>query len=283
MFQRRAGTTVAFLVGACSVAALQFVAPRAPLYAGQNSKIHERKVPVNGQKLFVRCIGEAAPTVVLEAGLGDSIEVWDAVQPSLARVTRVCAYDRAGNGKSDKSGEGNRSPIVAVSELHELLQHANVRGPYVLVGHSYGGLLVRLFAQTYPGAVAGMVLIDSSHEGLRSPDPAAGSPMFMTRESLDIGVGFSAARAKPWHSDIPLLVLARHKSRDEFPPSLAKDQLDALRAQHETEQLELSKRSPQGRIIWVDDASHYIQRDRPQLVVEAVRAVVEEVRQGRSR
>jgi pimeloyl-ACP methyl ester carboxylesterase len=120
-------------------------------------------VDVGGYKLHLNCMGEGSPTVILEAGLADSSPSWLTTQPEVAKTTRVCSYDRAGYGWSDPSPHP-RTASWRAKELHTLLVNANVQGPYVLVGHSLGGMLVRVYAHTYPDEVVGMVLVDSTHE-----------------------------------------------------------------------------------------------------------------------
>jgi pimeloyl-ACP methyl ester carboxylesterase len=120
-------------------------------------------VDIGGYKLHLDCRGTGSPTVILEAGLGDTTLVWSKVQPTLAMFTRVCSYDRAGYAWSN-AGPTPRTGKQIITELHTLLAKANVPGPYILVGHSLGGLFVRLYASTYPQQVVGMVLIDASHE-----------------------------------------------------------------------------------------------------------------------
>lgn len=123
------------------------------------------RVDVGGFKLHLNCIGQGNPTVILEAGLRSFSVHWALVQPEVARFTRVCAYDRAGLGWSDP-GPLPRTSEVMVQELHTLLVNAQVPGPYLLVGHSFGGLNVRLFAHHFPDEVAGLVLVDAVHEEL---------------------------------------------------------------------------------------------------------------------
>jgi pimeloyl-ACP methyl ester carboxylesterase len=127
-------------------------------------------VDVGGHRLHIYCLGAGSPTVVLEAGLPENSLHWRPVHAELAAFTRVCAYDRAGLGWSDPLDEPLSSAQVAQS-LRTLLTNAGVEGPYVLVGHSIGGLHVRAFANQYPDDVAGVVLLDSSHENqnLRLP------------------------------------------------------------------------------------------------------------------
>lgn len=116
-----------------------------------------------GRRLNLHCTGSGTPLVVLEAGLTDPINVWGLVQPRLGADTRVCAYDRAGIGYSDEATRPSTSANM-VDDLHRLLSAAGIDVPIVLVGHSAGGMHARLFAYTYPELVAGMVLVDPSHE-----------------------------------------------------------------------------------------------------------------------
>ena len=123
-------------------------------------------VDVGGWRLHLNCTGKSdgkAPTVVLEAGSGDFSVDWGLVQPEVARFARVCSYDRAGAGWSEL-GPRPRTTRQVVYELHTALQKAGEKGPYVLVGQSLGGMLIRVYASTYPKEFAGMVLVDSTHE-----------------------------------------------------------------------------------------------------------------------
>ena len=120
-------------------------------------------VDVGGYNMHINCTGVGSPTVILEAGWSDYSPTWAYVQPEVAKTTQVCSYDRAGYGWSDPS-PNPRTASWRVKELHTLLVNANIQGPYVLVGHSLGGIFVRVYAHTYPDEVVGMVLVDSTHE-----------------------------------------------------------------------------------------------------------------------
>jgi pimeloyl-ACP methyl ester carboxylesterase len=122
-----------------------------------------QRIDIGGYALHIQCSGQGSPTVILESGLGSDSLGWANVQPAIAQQTRVCAYDRAGYGWSDRSPRP-RSAEVAVDELHALLQKAGVAPPYVLAGHSLGGVYVKLYAHLYPAEVAGLVLVDPSDE-----------------------------------------------------------------------------------------------------------------------
>ena len=120
-------------------------------------------VSAGGPRLNVFCTGHGSPTVVLEAGLADSLDSWHRVQPEIARFARVCSYDRAGYGYSDAGPTARTSDRIA-SELHAALKSAGEKPPYLLVGHSFGGFNVRVFNGKYPNQVAGLVLVDSTQE-----------------------------------------------------------------------------------------------------------------------
>ena len=132
------------------------------------------RITVNGSDMHIYCIGEGSPTVLFEAGLGGNYMDWVLVQPTIAEQTRACAYDRSGMGYSDYVGESLDTQATA-QRLHHLLNQAQIETPYILVGHSIGGIHVRSFYELYPEDVLGMVLIDSSHEnqGKFLPAPPA--------------------------------------------------------------------------------------------------------------
>jgi pimeloyl-ACP methyl ester carboxylesterase len=113
-----------------------------------------------GRSLFLHCVGSGSPTVVLEAGFGADSFSWQDVQPDVGRGTRTCAYDRAGTGNS-VAPPGVRDARDEIADLRRLLRAARIQPPYVLVGHSYGGMLARVFAHLYPSETAGLVLIDT--------------------------------------------------------------------------------------------------------------------------
>jgi pimeloyl-ACP methyl ester carboxylesterase len=143
------------VAAACEAAATNEQAPYAVPHA---------MIDVNaGRRLNLYCVGNGAPTVVFDAGSGLAGWDWLLVHPSVAARTRACIYDRAGFGFSDAADRPGTS-ANAVDDLHRLLNAAGVAPPYILVGHSYGGDNVQLYAYTYPREVAGLVLVDASHE-----------------------------------------------------------------------------------------------------------------------
>ncbi len=143
-----------------------------PLYQGIATMIDNYRYPppgklvdIGGYKLHIHFTGEGDPTVVLDAGLSGTSLGWSLVQSEASKFTRVCSYDRAGYAWSDKSPSKRTSHHLA-EELHTLLHRANIPGPYVLVGHSFGGCNVLMFADLYPEETVGVILIDSVHEDL---------------------------------------------------------------------------------------------------------------------
>jgi len=117
------------------------------------------------RRLNIYCTGVGSPTVVFDSGLGDGTATWGLVQPAIGTRTRACSYDRAGLGFSDPPSRPSTSANM-VDDLHRLLETANVRPPYVLVGHSLGGMTIKLYAETYLSEVVGLVFVDPSHEDL---------------------------------------------------------------------------------------------------------------------
>jgi pimeloyl-ACP methyl ester carboxylesterase len=118
-----------------------------------------------GRALNLHCIGKGTPIVVFDTGLGDGTKAWALVQPEIAKHTKACSYDRAGLGFSDSARAAGTS-ANAVGDLRKLLRAAKLEPPYVLVGHSYGGMNVKLYAESYPEEVSALVLVDPSHEDL---------------------------------------------------------------------------------------------------------------------
>ena len=163
------------------VVALVVLAVVGAIYQAIATERDERAYPppgqlvdVGGYRLHLNCVGEGSPTVILEAANLGMSAYWVRVQQQVAQTTRVCAYDRAGLGWSERGPEPRDARKIS-SELHTLLKDAGIEGPFVLVGHSYGGLYVRMYADRYPEEVAGVVLVDATHPEAftRSPEERA--------------------------------------------------------------------------------------------------------------
>jgi pimeloyl-ACP methyl ester carboxylesterase len=220
--------------------------------------------------------GRGAPTVVLVGGLGDTLDVWKSVQPAIAaRCTRTFAYNRAGYEGSPPAG-GPRDAEAIVAELRSELRRRKVSPPYVLVGHSLGGLYMQYFARRYPGEVSGLVLVDSTHwnQGLRMDPQSAGPYMgrrtvilYMTliarREFADSARAGEQVHASPRAADVPTIVLSS--------TSAVHGETPASRAEAASLQDEIAADFPAARHVRVEASGHYIQRDRPDVVINAAR------------
>ena len=145
-------TAVLLLIAAAGAVMTAAAAPGSPAGTGQ-------LVDIGGRRLYLECTGTGGPTVVLQAGAGGDSTAWKTIRPTIAAQTTVCAYDRAGRGRSDDPSAPQDGTAIA-RDLHEVLTKAGIPGPYVLVAHSSGGPYVRVYAAAYPGDVAGMVLVD---------------------------------------------------------------------------------------------------------------------------
>ena len=281
-----------------------------------------------GRNMYLECRGAGGPTVVLEAGYGNNAQVWDAIAlppgtaspavlPGVAAFTRVCAYDRPGTRIGPGPEYSSRSDPVpqprtaadTVADLHALLGAADVPGPYVLVGHSFGGVIVRLYAATYPAEVAGLVLVDSSHEDQNSrfrtaltadqwaafdrlsPEMSPELADYPELERMDLDASFAqlrtAAAAHPLPS-LPLVVLTHGvpvgadlppEQRTELPPDFPWDTIEMVSQEL---QAGLAALVPGARQVIATESGHYIQLDEPELVIEAIRQVVEAVREPSS-
>lgn len=259
------------------------------------------KVAVGGHSLYISCMGEGSPTVVMEAGYGDASDVWVEVQPQVATFTRVCVYDRAGLGRSDVVKERTVRDVVA--DLRALLENCPVEGPLVLVGHSIGGLVANMYAHEQPEQVAGIVLVDSSHPNqqprLHSRLPKAwlealetffaDAPAFETWDSdRATAQGRTPYIRAGSLGDMPVVVLTRDIERID-PDGIAwiqeniwpgySTEVDGLygTAWMELQQDYLALSSNSTQVI-VRGSTHYIHRDKPEVVAQAVRQVVEKAR-----
>lgn len=263
-------------------------------------------VDAQGRRMHINCTGTGSPSVLLESGFPGSSLDWSLVQPMIAQFSRVCSYDRAGFGWSDQGKIPRSAPQIA-EDLRTLLSAANVPAPYVLVGHSMGGLYVRAFARKFPESVTGMVLVDATHEdqwdyepkqfwqpsggpAIRLKQPEVVRPpqvaailkeMWATdgwkageraeREAIKITV--SEAQKEPKRLPmVPLIVLSAGEAVG-WSDSSAVGPLKAQQLQKEMAAL-----SPLGRWIPVPGANHYIHLSQPAAVANAIREVVQAAR-----
>jgi len=270
-----------------------------------------------GRKMYLECQGTGSPTVVLVAGLKASAEDWNVAEKQtptvlaeLAKFTRVCAYDRPGTPVGEKPSRSDPVPQPttagdAVADLHALLSAAGEAGPYVLVGHSYGGLVVRLYASTYPEDISGLVLVDALAEGLRDAetpeqwaiqrkliegDVRESLVLYPALERIEVDRSFDQVRAAPPLRPIPLIVLSADRPwGPQIPSMIAEGKLPAdvppdfgyvTDAAQKQAQDRLAKLVPNAKHITNTNSGHEIHKEQPQLVIDAIRAVVDAVRSG---
>ena len=264
-----------------------------------------------GRKMYLECSGSGSPTVILESGYRNDADIWSAeLEPGMspvfsqvAKFTRVCAYDRPGTFL-DPDHLGGSTPVPMprtardlVSDLHALLQAAHVPGPYVFAAHSFGGIFARLYASIYPKEVVGMVLVDALSEKVRTgltPErwklyvnfgftkPTPGLEKYKDIETLDVNASLDqiekAASAEPLRP-MPLFVLTQGQPFDLSPwQPLPADFPRALDNAWHTSQNALATLAPNAKHKIATKSSHYIQVQEPQLVIDAIKQVVEAVR-----
>jgi pimeloyl-ACP methyl ester carboxylesterase len=258
------------IISACCVGLL-------PLWGvGQASRpatSSQRLWDIGSKSLFLSCAGTRhGPAVILESGRGRTSSDWSKVQPDIATFTQVCSYDRDGQGQSRPQRTAPEDAAQFVDDLHRLLSVADVQPPYILVGHSLGGLLVRLYQMRYPETVKGLVLVDPVHgETWRALQVDPHEFNGQTPEQIRRTGQLPPTERLEWHTDIPLIVLGHGKAID-FPPPLA-----AKSAQIEANFLaadkDLASRSSHGQFRLAEQSGHFIEVDQPELVNESIREV----------
>jgi len=284
-------------------------------------------VDVGGYKMHINCTGQGSPTIILAAGMGDFSITWAKVQPEIARFTRVCSYDRAGFGWSEPSSLPSTASTM-VKELHTLLVNASIQGPYLLVGHSMGGMLVRAYAHNYPDKVVGMVLLDSLHEerplrlpalvranqdmngqfrmldllsatGIMAllpqliPNPDLPAEAYAQYQAILATTGYfktaiaetnaiedSCAEVRALHitgfGNMPLIVFSA--GQEEVIPSLTDAENQQILKEILVEQSELAALSSDSKLINAEQSGHFIQKDQPDLVIGAIREMMDAIR-----
>ena len=249
-------------------------------------------INVDQRRLAFDCSGRGSLTVVLETGLGAESEEWKSVQRDVASFARVFRYDRAGRGASDRAPTP-RDAHAIVDDLSGLLRIADISGPYVLVGQSLGGLLMRVFAEKYRPEVVGLVLVDSMHEdqfdvfGPTFPPATPSDPPALaqirafwtegwkstdsTVERIDLVEAIRQGREVTSLGELPLHVItAGSYLHMPLVPAVHREKLQGLWEGLQARFLRLSSRSTQTS---ARASGHFVQRDDPRTVVEAIRDV----------
>jgi pimeloyl-ACP methyl ester carboxylesterase len=269
------------------------------------------RIQVGGREIYLECHGTGSPTVVLQSGFGNAGDIWSVAESSpppvaagLAPSNRVCVYDRPGTVRVlTDSGAMSPTPLAgrsaeapmprtgadAVAELHGLLEKAQVPGPFVLVGHSLGGLLNFLYARTYPEQVRGLVMVDTTPPALVSLLPAADAATLRGQllkpptsipgyvpEAYDLDVLLSqidAAPALPTSPAIPAVLLTADKAQTVSDPASAAMVAATEKVLPEA-RIKFQAAIPGSRLQPVPGTTHYIQVERPDVVIQAARSVM---------
>lgn len=241
-----------------------------------------------GARAFISA-GTGSPTVLFESGLGNGKDVWGSIFNEVSAVAHAVAYDRAGYGQSEMA-HAPRDGYQLVRELRALLQAEDIKPPYVLVGHSLGGTIMKLFARTYPNEVAGVVLVDARHAEFAKRCKQKGvskllyqPPAFlfalargaMRAEMAAVPLIMRQARKAGPFPPVPLIVLAQGDGISKWPERLSKVWAASQR--------NMVKMSRLGRIKICEDSGHNIPRDQPDMVVTAILSVVAAARYAEAR
>jgi pimeloyl-ACP methyl ester carboxylesterase len=271
-FPAALGLALVFMLGAAACSAASAIRSNTDQ---PGSPRRGRLVDAGGRHLYLECQGTGTPVVVFVAGLGDTGEAaWRTVWSEVARSTRACVYDRAGLGRSDP-GPNAATYQSAVDDLHALLRNAHVSGPYLLVGHSLGGLLARLYAHDHPEAVAGLVLLDGTPVGwfptVQRLLPAAVIGLLTHNpEGFDLSHGLASLTPLDTPGALGRRPLANMWAPSQPPPGLPVSTRRDLERIWETEQARLGRLSSASRVQRVAGSGHYLQRDQPNLVVARI-------------
>lgn len=309
--------TLFFLFLALLLASSQLVGQEQPL----STDISE----INGRSQYLSCLGEGSPTIIIDAGMGEWSLHWLGVQAQLGEVTRTCVYDRAGYGYSEMS-DVPRDAQNIVDELHTLLMTREIEPPYVLLGHSLGGVHMRVFAHQYPDETTALVLVDSPNAehvlpkevrqfmeesyaqfpelaeiaaqgfmqaeqmpvppympdelALQYQEQIATESFFATLYGEYVALDKSMEQIADLNDfgDLPILVIAAGLPDDLLPAELmevtaTEHFLSWLPGQHS-----LTDLSSNSQIIIAEDSRHHIQFDQPDIIVDAVTAIIDELR-----
>jgi pimeloyl-ACP methyl ester carboxylesterase len=291
--------TVVLAAGAAATAASPSASNSAKRDSG-NKKDFAGLVGIGGgREMYMECRGEGSPTVVLVSGFRGAHDDWthvidskgepkpsgSAVFPQVGKFTRVCAYDRPGTTRFDGTLSPStpvRQPTTAqdgAADLHALLRAAKQKGSYVIVAHSWGGLIARQYVSEYPEDVSGLVLLDPGSEFMQETLTPAQWAFFVrgakkkgkpkTLEAADYRPSVRALRAAPLVREIPSVVLSSDKCWFVFPGFDANETCSAWR-----EAQDLLAAHLDAKHITNTNSGHFIQGENPKLVIDSVREVV---------
>jgi hypothetical protein len=249
---------------------------RAEARQGLDVSLEPGFVDLGDYKLFMKCVGEGNPTIIFENAFGTGSTEWKDVQPAVSTYTRACIYDRLGIGISNRVPPDTvRTTQDQVDDLMTLLDIANIEPPYILVGHSIAGFNILLFVDQYPDLVQGIVLVDASHPDqlwrFAEVDPEFAMPSPDDRDNVE-RMDFEASAAQAVQAgdfgDMPLFVLTAGLSSDP-------EEIDQIWFELQDDH---ASRSTNSRHVIAERSSHYIMNTQPDLIIDAVLWVLDEVR-----
>lgn len=232
-------------------------------------------VPVSGFKLYAKLYGEKKdkPTIVLDAGYGDFSKTWNSIIPEISTLTEVLVYDRAGLGKSERSSNPRTSKEM-VKELKEVLTTMKIKPPYILVGHSYGGVNTRIYATEYPEDVDGLILVDSTPENYKEKFLPTMSKDFQDRYNKqfiyegtyeEFMESLQQLKQTRRPLNIPLIVLSAGRK--------AHYSIESQKLWNEM-QKEILNISAKSEHIIAENSAHYIHHDEPVAVIDAIKRLI---------
>lgn len=251
-------------------------------WSGERDRYMEAYHVYNNVKLYSKYSRSSTPTVIFIAGLGDSCETWEVVQNRISEAASTFSYDRAGIGRS-QCVSGTRTCRCLAEELSELLQVLDVEPPFVLVGHSFGGLVARLYAGLYPQNICGIVLVDAApefkelaYERVLPEERIAENREYLMNpmqnsERIDKMRSYEQIAEHVQQYDIPLSIIMRGLPDEwnEGWPHLA-----ILEVEHKL-QAEFQRLSTSSKIRIANQSGHYIHHDEPEIVVEEIMNMLE--------
>jgi pimeloyl-ACP methyl ester carboxylesterase len=308
---RRLNSVPVLVLGCCwSMGIFQAEAAQSTAPGDAASGDFARAVDLgNGRKLYLECHGVGTATVILESGLRTRGDNWsrpdllsrngEPVLPEVAKFARVCTYDRPGTtlnpGEVSRSDTAPmpRTAVNVVRDLHMLLHAASVPGPYVLVGHSFGGLFVRLYCAMYPEEVSGLVLVDALAEQIKpllsaadwatflalNSGPLPGFENYAALETIDFDMSFQQLTREltdpnnPPPKKVPTIILVRGLPV-KLPPGAPARFGAVLEAAWRKSEDQMALVVPHLQLVIAKNSGHYIQCDEPALVVQAIHKVV---------
>jgi pimeloyl-ACP methyl ester carboxylesterase len=231
--------------------------------------------------------GNGSPVVIFESGLGETLQGWKTVQDSISKTTTTLSYDRIGLGKSSTT-EKPRTLENLVTELNSFIEKEKIEGPFILVGHSLGGFIIRKFQNTYPEKVLGLIMVDPSHELLfetifasKPKEQAemmrngmngfyANRPIAIQNEFKELSNAEKEMKSIILPTNIPITILASYQTP---PPPFAPEDIKIKKELFNN----WIEDAPQTKLISTVKSGHYIHYSEPIIVIESIKAMIEEV------